>query len=320
MIIQQTVACQPHWIGVDVSKETLSIYFAKEAKNTVIANRPRAISGFLRKNSKAFLVLEATGGYEAELVAKALEIGHTVYRVNPRRVRAFMESRGIFAKTDAVDAKALAEYAMAFAQELRPFALPDPRLKELRQLVRRRDQLVLLRVLENNRLQAPDNVCLQRSIKTVLKCLESQIEAIEQLICQHVRSAAELNQKIKVMTAVKGIGQLTAVNLLVSMPEIGQLGGKQVASLAGLAPFSRDSGKKQGYRRTGGGRTDVRRALYMATLSAIRYNSVIESFYTRLLKNGKRPLQAIIASARKLLVILNAKLRDAALSPGFQQS
>ena len=147
----------------------------------------------------------------------------------------------------------------------------------------------------------------------MLKCFKTQIEATEQQLEELTENSEALQEKIEVLTAVKGVGQVTAVNLLVAMPELGQLSGKQVASLAGLAPFPRDSGKKKGYRRTRGGRVEVRNALYMAALSAARYNNDIKIFYNRLIKNGKRPLQALIAVARKLLVILNAKLRDSAL-------
>jgi len=313
MLIENTPACHPLWVGVDVGKETLAVHIVANNKALTVPNKAAAIRDFLRKNPDAALVLESTGGYETEIVTLAIEAGHTVYRVNARRVRAFMESVGIYAKTDAIDAKALADFAIANVQRLHPFALPEPEMKTLRQLARRRAELIAMRTQESNRLKAPDNACLQASIKGVLKCLNSQIEAVEKQLTELTASAEALQKKVDVLTAVKGVGQVTAVNLLVAMPELGQLDGKQAASLAGLAPFPRDSGKKKGYRRTRGGRVEVRNALYMAALSAARYNQDLKTFYNRLLKNGKRPLQALIAVARKLLVILNAKLRDAAL-------
>jgi transposase len=313
MLTEPTPACHPFWIGVDVGKGNLAVHIHASHKALSVANKAVAIRAFLRDNPSATFVLESTGGYETAFITLAIEAGHTVYRVNARRVRAFMESVGIYAKTDAIDAKALADYADTYARHLRPFTLPEPQMKALKQWSRRRDELVALRVQETNRLKAPDNACLQPGIRAVLKCLEKQIAAAEGNIAALVRRCASLQAKTEVLTAVKGVGQVTAVNLLVAMPELGQLDGKQAASLAGLAPFPRDSGKKKGYRRTRGGRLDVRRALYMATLSAVRYNTDMKTFYDRLIRNGKKPLQAIIAAARKLLVILNAKLRDAAL-------
>ena len=314
MLNTKTPSCHPAWIGVDVGKESLVAYIAATGETQTIDNKRTAIISFLRGCAGASLVLEATGGYEAVLIEAAIKAGHTVYRVNARRVRAFMESVGIYAKTDAIDAKALADYAAANAQRLRPFALPCPIMKELRQCARRRDELVVLRTQETNRLQAPDNVLLRPSIKAVLECLDRQIDEMERRIQLLVETTPLLQKKLGVLTAVKGVGFVTAVNLLVAMPELGELDRKQVAALAGLAPFPRDSGKRKGYRRTRGGRVEVRRALYMAALSASRYNEDLKIFYNRLIDNGKKPLQAIIATARKLLVILNAKLRDAALN------
>ena len=313
MLSENTPTCHPSWVGVDVGKKTLAIHIAASNKALTVPNKASAIKDFLRQNPDATLVLESTGGYETETITLALEAGHAVYRVKARRVRAFMESVGIYAKTDAIDAKALADFAAANVQRLHPFALPAPEMKKLRQLARRRAELIAMRTQETNRLKAPDNACLQSSLKAVLRCLKNQIEETEKQIAELTESSEALQEKIDILTAVKGVGHVTAVNLLVAMPELGQLDGKQAASLAGLAPFPRDSGKKKGYRRTRGGRVEVRNALYMAALSASRYNDDIKSFYQRLIKNGKRPLQALIATARKLLVILNAKLRDSAL-------
>jgi transposase len=313
MLSETVPACHPFWIGVDVGKESLSIYIAASNKALTIPNKTSAIKDFLRQYPAAALVLEATGGYETKIITLAIDAGRSVYRVNARRVRAFMESLGIYAKTDAIDAKALADFAAANVARLQPFLLPAPELKKLRQLARRREELISMRVQETNRLKAPDNACLQAGIKAVVKCLESQIEATEQQIAEITENSEALHEKIGVLTAVKGVGQVTAVSLLAAMPELGRLDGKQAASLAGLAPFPRDSGKRKGYRRTRGGRVDVRNALFMASLSAARYNKDLKIFYDRLIKNGKRKLQALIAVARKLLVILNAKLRDAAL-------
>jgi transposase len=316
MLTENQSSCHPLWVGVDVGKESLAIHIKASNKALTIPNKTLSIMAFLRRNPEAVLVLESTGGYETNAITLAVEAGHTVHRLNARRVRAFMESVGIHAKTDAIDARALADYADANARHLRPFTLPEPEMKALKQWSRRRDELVALRVQETNRLKAPDNACLQASVRQVLKCLEKQIAMAEEKIKALVQSSEALQVKVEVLTAVKGVGQVTAITLLVAMPELGQLDGKQAASLAGLAPFARESGKKKSYRRTRGGRMDVRRALYMAALTATRYNKDIKAFYGRLIQNGKKPLQALIAAARKLLVILNAKIRDAAIKKG----
>ena len=302
------------WLGIDVSKDTFAVYASLNGTIQTIANRATNIRALLGRYPEAAIVLEATGGYEAVVVAIACELGHPLYRVNPRRVRAFMECRGIYAKTDNIDARALADYGTTHTVDLRPFVLPSADNKALAQLTRRRSDLIAMRTQEKNRLQAPDNDGLRKSIKTVLACLEKQIEALEKQINGLVTKSSELTKKVDVMTAVKSVGQTTATMLLAALPELGQVTGKQITALAGLAPRPRDSGKKKGYRRTGCGRKEARRALYMAALVASRHNPTFTEFYGRLKKNGKTSLQALIAVARKLLVILNAKLRDSALA------
>lgn len=313
MLNQAPALCHPFFIGIDVGKDSLAIHIEPEGKSLMIPNQTKAIRPFMRQYPGATFVVEATGGYEMAVVTAAIAADNTVCRVNARRVRAFMESRGILAKTDAIDAKAIADYASANRDALHPFALPDEATRKLRQLTRRRDELITMRTQETNRRQAPDYADQRASIHAVLACLNTQIGKLDEQLQALIAESAELTRKVEVMTGVAGIGQTTAAKLLAAIPELGTLGGKQIASLAGLAPHPRDSGKKKGYRRTGRGRTDVRRALFMAALAATRYNDDIKPFYQRLLKNGKKPMQALIAAARKLLVILNAKLRDSAL-------
>ncbi len=224
-----------------------------------------------------------------------------------------MESVGIYAKTDVIDAKALADYAAINQEWLQPFHLPEPEeIKPLRQWNRRRDDLVKQRTQESNRLQSPDNADLRSSFEAIIACLDQEIARAEATIKTVLEQSSALMAKLEVLTTVKGVGVVTAVRLLAAMPELGTLNGKQAASMAGLAPFPRDSGKRKGYRRTRAGRVEIRDALYMAALSASRYNSELKAFYDRLRQNGKKPMQAMIAVARKLLVILNAKMRDAA--------
>jgi len=302
-------------IGIDVGKESLAVFIAGDAQSLTIPNQTRAIRALIRRYPQASFALEATGGYEMAFITAAASAGNTVFRVNARRVRAFMESRGILAKTDAIDARAIADYARANLDTLQPFALPDKASSRLRQFTRRRDELIAMRTQESNRRGAPDNKALQASINAVLVCLNAQIARMDAAIAAVVAACPELTRKRAVMTQVKGIGDGTAAMLLGALPELGTLSGKQIAALAGLAPHPRDSGKTRGYRRTGRGRADVRRALFMAALSAARYHPTIKIFYERLCKNGKKPMVALVAAARKLLVILNAKLRDATPKP-----
>jgi transposase len=294
-----------------VGKESLAIHIPSQSFSATIENSSKAIKAFLQQHPEAALVLEATGGYEANLIALAIQNGHAVYRVNARRVRAYMESIGVQAKTDAIDAKGLANYAVANAARLLRFELPSDEQQELQQLVRRREELLSMHVQEQNRMQCPNNKRLKASISAVLKALEKQLSSIDKQIGELIKDSPEMSKKLDIMTAFKGVGRVTAVALLSMLPELGLLSGKQIAALAGLAPIAKDSGKYSGYRRVKGGRVAVRKALFMVALSASRYNAEIKIFYDRLIKNGKKPMQALIAVARKILVILNAKLRDA---------
>ena len=299
-----------HFLGADVAKETITFYCPRLSQSTTLPNRVVSLRSYLKKHQDQALVLEATGGYETRLIELALAMRIVVYRVNPYRVRAFMRAMGQNAKTDALDAQALASFAAQHHSSLHPFAPLSAAEKTLHQLTRRRDELIVMRTQEKNRLQAPDNAALTKSIRSVLVCLSKQIAALETEIQKIVQNIPPLARKIEILTSVTGIGYVTATNLLAAMPELGSLDRKKVAALAGLAPFARDSGTKNGYRKTGRGRRDVRRILFLASFAASRYNPHLKTFYNRLIQNGKKPMLALIAVARKLLTILNAKLRD----------
>ena len=310
------------YLGADVGKENIVFWDRHTHTLSTVPNRKTNLNAYLRHHPDRVVVLEATGGYEAVLIACALQTRLTLYRVTPSRARAFAHASGQLAKTDALDAQILAAYACTHHADLHPYQPPSETSNNLRKLTRRRDELIAMRTQERNRLQAPDNMPLRASIRTVLACLERQIASIEAAIAQTVAQAPSLAQTIKTLEAVAGVGNTTAVNLIAAMPELGSLTGKAVAALAGLAPHPRSSGQKTGYRRTGtSGRTSVRRILFMATMTATRYNPCIRTFYQRLIANGKKTMLALTACARKLLVILNAKLRDARLNqPALQQS
>lgn len=303
-----------HLLGADVGKHSIAVFNTANQKSRCLPNRPAALRSYLQRHQHHILAVEATGGYEVQLIETALALGMTVLRVHARRVRADAEASGQNAKTDALDAKAIAHFAARHRSHLRPYQPPAPEDKALRQLTRRRDELLTMRTQERNRLQAPDNDLLKPSLTAVLDCLNQQIAALETAIRTLVAHTPALQHKLAILTAVPGVGAVTAANLLAALPELGSLAGKPIAALAGLAPFARNSGTKIGYRRTGRGRSEVRRILFMAALSAAHHHPSLKPFYQRLIARGKKPLLALIATARKLLTILNAKLRNAPLS------
>jgi len=247
------------------------------------------------------------GGDARRAIAELLDRGHHVAMVNPRQVRDFARGMGILAKTDALDATVLAR----FGEVTQPRSLEKPAgpQAELQQLVERRRQLIALRTAETNRLYQASSKIAKRSIQTVLKLLEKQIATLEVEIANLVNKHEDWKQKADILTSVPGVGPTTAMSLLADLPELGQLSREQIASLVGLAPFNHDSGTFKGQRTIWGGRADVRTTLYMAALSAIRYNETLKAFFQRLSDAGKPFKKAITACMRKLLVILNTMLK-----------
>jgi len=299
------------FLGADVSKNSITFFCPVTNKVENVKNTKQTIISYLSAHKDQSLVLEATGGYEVKAIETAVSFDMDVYRVNPFRVRSFMNASGQYAKTDALDSQALSDFALSHYTTLQKFILPSEKQKKLRQFNRRRDELLHMRTQENNRFKAPDNANLRKGIKRHLVFLEKQLHGIEEQIDLLVENDPVLQKKKTVLLKVSGVGEVTANNLLASLPELGTVNRKKIAALAGLAPFAKDSGTKTGYRRTGKGRLNVRKNLFMASLSASRYNKKLKAFYDRLIQNGKKLMVALTAVARKLLVILNAKLRDA---------
>lgn len=297
--------------GVDVSERQLDVHLLPDGVGTGFAHTAAGIGrlvAWLASRERPLLVVEATGGLERLLVAALARAGIAAAVVNPRRARDFARAAGLLAKTDRLDARVLA----LFAERLRP----APRLPGsepdgvLAGLVLRRRQLVLLRDAERNRRRRIAEPVLRRSLDDHLAWLAAEIEAIEAAMAARLEALAATRERAARLLSVPGIGRLTAASLLALLPELGRLDGKAVASLAGVAPFARDSGVMRGRRTIRGGRRTVRVALYMATLVATRYNPTIRAFHQRLLAAGKARKLAITACMRKLLVILNAMLRD----------
>ena len=259
------------------------------------------------------MVLEATGGYERGLVCALQGAGIIVARVNPRQARDFAKSMGVLAKTDSLDARTLLDFADVLARHKDRARFITPLVDEQRQLLAelmtRRRQLIDMRVAETHRLEHA-YARATKSIRSVIRMLDRQIAEIDRDIDEHMDRHFKPQRKL--LESVKGVGAVTTLTLLSMLPELGRLGRKPIAKLVGIAPLADDSGRRRGPRRIWGGRAEVRAALYMATLSATRFNPVIAAHYQRLLAAGKPKKVAIVACMRKLLTILNAMFRDGA--------
>jgi len=299
----------PTFIGIDVAKDHLDAHLLPQGEALTSAADAAGVTSLvdrLQAVRPALIVLEATGGYESLVAAELAAADLPVAVVNPRQVRDFARALGLLAKTDAIDAHVLA----LFAEKVQPPVRtpPDEREQRLKALVTRRRQLVAMRTAELNR-RAQANPEVRKSIDAVLKILHRQIEDVEHDIDGTIRHSRLWHEKDILLQSVPGVGPGTSRTLLAALPELGRLNRRQIASLVGLAPFNRDSGRWRGERSIWGGRAEVRTALYMATLSAVRFNPVLRVFYQRLRAAGKKAKVALTACMRKLLVILNALLR-----------
>jgi transposase len=254
------------------------------------------------------IVLEATGGYERALTLALAAAGLPVVVVNPRQVRDFAKASGRLAKTDRIDARVLAQFAQAIQPVQR--ALPDEAAQAFADQLTRRRQLVEMLAMEKNRLQQAPNKRVRQDLKKHIDWLHNRLRASEDGLRQAVESSPAWQAKRDLLAEVKGVGEVTVLTLIGLLPQLGQLDRKQIAALVGVAPFNRDSGTLRGRRTVWGGRAAVRQVLYMATLTAVRCNPVLKTFYTRLRSNGKAAKVALVACMRKLLTILNAMLRD----------
>lgn len=297
------------WVGVDICQTHLDVYILPSAQAYRYTNTIEGIEAFITQLnlfSVELVVFEATGGLERLLAASLQAHRIPMARVNPRKIKAFSIALGK-AKTDALDAEVIAR----FAQSLRPAAqqLPPQTAQQFRDLVTRRRQLVAIKVAECNRLsRAPETI--KADITEHIEQLTQRIDKLSEQIQQLAKQQTDWQQKQKLLLSVPGIGPVTSALCLAELPELGQLNEKQIARLVGVAPINRDSGQHKGKRMIQGGRAPVRCGLYMATLVAARHNPVIKAFYQRLLTKGKLPKVALTACLRKLVVILNALLRD----------
>lgn len=299
-----------HYVGIDIAKDWFEVAILGEKRTRQFANTKRGITElvkWIRTLNPKLMVVEATGGYEEALVLALFEAGLPVALVSPQRVRQYARAKGQLAKTDPLDAQLLAEYGKAIQPRL--FVGKSEARKKLSALVGRRNQLNDMLQAEKNRLRTQSGT-IRSSLEKVIACLAAELKQMDQEIRALLQEHTDLQTQEKLLRTARSIGKVTAATLLADLPELGQLDRQEIAALVGVAPMNADTGKKRGYRKTKGGRPEVRRTLYMATLSGIRFNPVLKPHYDQLRKRGKEKKVAITACMRKMLVILNAMMRD----------
>lgn len=299
------------FVGIDVSKKQLDVAVRPSGATWSAANDEAGIAACVARLTElkpALVVAEATGGLEMALAGALSVAGLPIVIVNPRQVKAFARVIGRMAKTDALDANLLAHYAEVMKPEPRP--LPDEESRQLSELMTRRKQLVEMRIAEKNRLAAAGTKVLKQRIMNHLHFLKVELEELDKDLDQRIRESPIWHDKDELLQSVPGVGPAVSRTLLGELPELGQLNGKQIAALVGVAPFNRDSGKMRGKRMIWGGRKRVRSMLYMAAVTAAKHNPVLRRFYVTLRTAGKPAKLALVACVRKLLVILNAMVRD----------
>jgi transposase len=297
------------FIGIDVSKAKLDVA-VHGAEGFVVQNTEAEVEQLcdrLKEWAPTLVVLEASGGYERLCVAKLAHAGLPVALVNARQVREFARATGVLAKTDRLDAQVLARFAAMVQPAVR--ALPDAQHQALDELLGRRRQIVAALVAEKNRLSVAHTRMVKRTLREAVASYERLLGLVDAELDELIKGSPLWREKEDLLRSFKGIGPVSARTLLAELPELGQLNRRQIAALVGLAPIARDSGSFRGHRRIWGGRGQVRAALYMATVTAMRCNLQIRNFYRRLRQAGKPGKVALVACMRKLLTILNSMVR-----------
>jgi transposase len=298
------------WVGIDVSKATLDIYLRPMGKAMKVANTEIEISTLveqLKSYNLNLIVLEATGGLETELIIQLQAAQLPVALINPRQGRDFAKATGRLAKTDAIDAQILAHFGEAMKPQV--LAIESEEARQLSELISRRRQLVEMQTAEKNRRARARGKALA-DIEAHLDYLDKRLEQINSEIEQLTQTNSQFMDKVNLLKTTPGIGQVISTTLVCDLPELGQLTAKQISRLVGVAPMNHDSGQHKGKRMIQGGRGHVRASLYMGAVVAIRHNPVIKAFYTRLVERGKSKKLALTACVHKMLVILNAMVRD----------
>ena len=305
----RTVSPTPY-VGIDVSKDTLDVAVGEEAEIWTVPNAPEGVTECvtrLEATKPMLIVVESTGGLERLVLEELYAVGLPVALVNPARPKAFAEAQGQQAKTDALDARNLAQFAAAIQPD--PVVLPSESRQRLAALVVRRRQVLRMKVQEQNRVHTARKG-QRASLKKHLAWLTDHLETLEAQITALIEADPVYRAQATLLETVPGVGTVTAHTLIAELPELGQCNRKEIAALVGVAPYNHDSGKHRGHRSIHGGRGTVRSVLYMATLSSLRCNPVIREFYDRLLDAGKLKKVALVACMHKLLRILNAMLKN----------
>jgi transposase len=309
------------FVGIDVSKDTLDIAVRPDGESWQTTNTEevfRELIARLWALEPVLIVIEATGGLERAVVSAMAQAHLPIALINPRQAREFARATGQLAKTDEIDAHDLAFFGEAVRPEVRP--LPDAAVQALSALNARRQQLLEMLTAERNRLRTALPPA-RTSLREHIRWLEREKDKVESELQRHIDQNLTLRRKFTLLCSVKGVGPATSFALLSHLPELGRVSRKEIAALAGVAPFNRDSGRWRGKRTTWGGRASVRSALYMAALVASKHNPVIRAFYERLIDAGKPKKVALTACMRKLLVILNAMLKNGTLwDPNYTTS
>jgi len=298
------------YVGIDVSKSTLDVAVGTDGEYWQASNHQQGIHKTIARLlllQPALVVIESTGGLEKALITELYKAELPFALVQPRRVREFARSIGLMAKTDKIDARLLARFGEAVKPPLT--RLPSEAEQDLNGLMVRRRQLLDMLVTENNHLSTTA-LSLRAKVEEHIAWLNKELEELDREIDDQIQMTPQFKEKAKILRSAKGVGPILSAKLLSAVPELGTIDRKKIAALVGVAPMNFDSGKKRGYRKTKGGRTEVRSVLYMSTLVATRYNPVIRAQYQHLLKRGKEKKVALTACMRKFLTILNAMLRD----------
>lgn len=305
-----TIQSERCYIGIDVSKKILDVFILPKKKYIQVENNARGIMKLIKEfhlYSEPLIVMESTGGYEKEVAQALAKEKFSVAIINPRQIRDFAKALGKLAKTDRIDASIIA----IFAEKIQPNknVICDENQQKLAECNARRSQLVDIITMEKNRLDKASKE-MQKSIRHIIKLLEKELQKINELLEKAVQCNDKYARRNELLQTIKGVGSVVAVSVIADLPELGSLSGKEISALVGLAPLNRDSGAMKGKRAIWGGRASVRRILYMAALSAMRFNSRIKAFYARLCSAGKPKKVVITACMHKLLIIMNAMIKN----------
>ena len=298
-------------VGIDIAKASFDAFHHERQEHKKFGNDEQGIKDcitWLLEIKPSLVLMESTGGYEMPLVGELWSHSIPTLAINPRRIRDFARSLGQMAKTDKIDAAVIARYAATFQPA--PQGMVDQVTQAIKSLAARRRQLVEMRTQEKNRREHARDKGIAKSIADTIAFLDKEITKIDEQIAREIDGDSGLNKKCSLLQSMPGIGKQTAMLLLGLLPELGACSRRQIAALVGLAPINRDTGQFRGKRMIGGGRKHVRHLLYMPTLVAIRRNARIRAFYQRLLADGKEKMVAVTACTRKILIMLNAMVKN----------